>query len=141
MLAGAAVAAPPSRLDDSLFLSGAVEAASLHLLRHLGVTHILNATQVLPPHCRRGTPRSEESGDGQHARHPPVVGPGRFKVLKTVSQQVPDHLVSLLHAGYWCRQGIYSSGHWYLRASIGVLWSRTCCSRKRPRASSACGAR
>jgi hypothetical protein len=48
VLQGAATAAAPSRLADSLFLSGAVEAASLHVLRHLGVTHILNATEVRP---------------------------------------------------------------------------------------------
>ena len=46
VLQGAATAAAPSRLAPGLFLSGAVEAASLHLLRHLGVTHILNATEV-----------------------------------------------------------------------------------------------
>lgn len=46
VLQGAATAAAPSRLAPALFLSGAVEAASLHLLRHLGITHILNATEV-----------------------------------------------------------------------------------------------
>jgi hypothetical protein len=46
VLQGAATAAAPSRLAPGLYLSGAVEAASLHLLRHLGVTHILNATEV-----------------------------------------------------------------------------------------------
>lgn len=54
VLQGAATAAAPTRLEGRLFLSGAVEAASLHLLRHLGVTHILNATDVRPgepPDC------------------------------------------------------------------------------------------
>lgn len=46
VLQGAATAAPPARLAPRLFLSGAVEAASHHLLRHLGITHILNATEV-----------------------------------------------------------------------------------------------
>ena len=46
VLQGAATAAPPTRLGPHLFLSGAVEAASLHLLRRLGVSHILNATEV-----------------------------------------------------------------------------------------------
>jgi len=36
----------PSRLMPRLYLSGAVEASSLHLLRHMGITHILNATEV-----------------------------------------------------------------------------------------------
>ena len=36
----------PVALGRGLWLSGAVEATSLHLLRHLGVTHILNATEV-----------------------------------------------------------------------------------------------
>lgn len=36
----------PTRLLPRLFLSGAVEASSLHLLRHLRITHVLNATEV-----------------------------------------------------------------------------------------------
>ena len=36
----------PTRLLPRLFLSGAVEASSLHLLRHLSITHVLNATEV-----------------------------------------------------------------------------------------------
>ncbi len=48
VLQGAATAAPPTRLDERLYLSGAVEAASLHLLRRLGVTHVLNATEARP---------------------------------------------------------------------------------------------
>ncbi|KAL4436854.1 hypothetical protein ABPG75_003993 [Micractinium tetrahymenae] len=37
----------PCRLMPRLYLSGAVEASSHHLLRHLGITHILNATEDL----------------------------------------------------------------------------------------------
>lgn len=36
----------PCRLMPRLYLSGAVEASSLHMLRHLGITHVLNATEV-----------------------------------------------------------------------------------------------
>lgn len=36
--------ARPTALLPGLFLSGAVEASSIHLLRQLGITHILNAT-------------------------------------------------------------------------------------------------
>ncbi len=36
------VLAPPG----GLFLGGAVSADSHHILRHLGVTHIVNATEV-----------------------------------------------------------------------------------------------
>lgn len=36
----------PCRLMPRLYLSGAVEASSHHLLRHLGITHVLNATEV-----------------------------------------------------------------------------------------------
>ncbi|PSC74445.1 MAP kinase phosphatase with leucine-rich repeats 3 [Micractinium conductrix] len=37
----------PCRLMPRLYLSGAVEASSLHMLRHLGITHVLNATEDL----------------------------------------------------------------------------------------------
>lgn len=36
----------PCRLMPRLYLSGAVEASSHHLLKHLGITHVLNATEV-----------------------------------------------------------------------------------------------
>lgn len=44
----------PCRLMPRLYLSGAVEASSHHLLRHLGITHILNATEVRPCSLGRG---------------------------------------------------------------------------------------
>ena len=47
-LQDAAATAAPSQLLPHLFISGAVPAASYHVLRHLGVSHILNATQDLP---------------------------------------------------------------------------------------------
>ena len=47
-LQDAAATAAPSRLLPHLFISGAVPASSFHVLRHLGITHILNATQDLP---------------------------------------------------------------------------------------------
>ena len=46
VLQDAASTARPCRLLPRLYLSGAVEANSHHLLRYLGVTHILNATEV-----------------------------------------------------------------------------------------------
>lgn len=46
-LQDAAATSRPTRLLDHLYVSGAVEAASLHVLRHLGITHILNATEDL----------------------------------------------------------------------------------------------
>lgn len=47
MLQDAAATGRPSRLLGHLWVSGAVPAHSLHLLRHLGITHVLNATQDL----------------------------------------------------------------------------------------------
>lgn len=47
VLQDAAATARPTRLMPHLWVGGAVEANSLHLLRHLGVTHILNATEDL----------------------------------------------------------------------------------------------
>jgi hypothetical protein len=46
VLQQASLTGRPVRLMPRLFLSGAVEASSLHLLKHLGITHILNATEV-----------------------------------------------------------------------------------------------
>lgn len=46
-LQDAAATARPSQLLPHLYVSGAVEASSLHVLRHLGITHILNATEDL----------------------------------------------------------------------------------------------
>ena len=46
VLQQASLTGAPCRLLPSLYLSGAVEASSLHVLRHLGITHILNATEV-----------------------------------------------------------------------------------------------
>ena len=46
VLQQASLTGAPCRLMPSLYLSGAVEASSLHVLRHLGITHILNATEV-----------------------------------------------------------------------------------------------
>lgn len=46
VLQRASSTARPTRLLPRLYLSGAVEANSHHLLRHLGVSHILNATEV-----------------------------------------------------------------------------------------------
>ncbi|KAI8470555.1 MAG: hypothetical protein J3K34DRAFT_509307 [Monoraphidium minutum] len=50
-LAGAATAEAPVQVMPRLFLGGAVAADSHHLLVHMGVTHILNATEelLLPP--------------------------------------------------------------------------------------------
>jgi hypothetical protein len=48
-LQGAAATGCPTRLMPNLYLSGAVEANSHHVLRHLRITHVLNATEVL---CR-----------------------------------------------------------------------------------------
>jgi hypothetical protein len=45
-LASAAVAEAPVEVVPRLFLGGAVAADSVHLLAHLGVTHIVNATEV-----------------------------------------------------------------------------------------------
>ena len=47
VLQDAANTARPTRLLPHLWLSGAVEAHSLHVLRHLGITHVLNATEDL----------------------------------------------------------------------------------------------
>ena len=47
VLQGAAATARPTRLLPRLWVSGAVEAHSLHVLRHLGITHVLNATEDL----------------------------------------------------------------------------------------------
>ena len=46
-LQDAAATSRPTQLLAHLYVSGAVEAASLHVLRHLGITHILNATEDL----------------------------------------------------------------------------------------------
>eukprot|EP00887_Chlorella_sp_A99_P007916 scaffold12.g7916.t1 len=43
----ASVTARPVRLMPRLWISGAVEASSTYLLRHLGITHVLNATEDL----------------------------------------------------------------------------------------------
>ncbi|KDD73181.1 hypothetical protein H632_c2452p0, partial [Helicosporidium sp. ATCC 50920] len=48
VLAPCMATARPSLVVDGLYLSGAVGAASLHVLRHLGVSHVLNATADLP---------------------------------------------------------------------------------------------
>ena len=47
VLQQAIATAPPTRLLPGLYLSGAVEASSLHLLRYYGITHVLNATEDL----------------------------------------------------------------------------------------------
>jgi hypothetical protein len=47
VLQDAAATGRPTRLLPHLWMSGAVEAHSLHVLRHLGITHVLNATQDL----------------------------------------------------------------------------------------------
>jgi len=46
-LQDASATARPTQLLPHLYVSGAVEANSLHLLRHLGITHLLNATEDL----------------------------------------------------------------------------------------------
>lgn len=46
VLQQASLTGRPTRLLPRLYLSGAVEASSLHLLRHLGITHVLNATEA-----------------------------------------------------------------------------------------------
>ena len=46
-LQDAAATTRPTQLLPHLYVSGAVGAASLHVLRHLGITHILNATDDL----------------------------------------------------------------------------------------------
>jgi atypical dual specificity phosphatase len=48
VLEEAAAAAAPVRILDSLplYLGNAVAADSHHVLRHLGITHVLNATEV-----------------------------------------------------------------------------------------------
>ncbi|KAK9816445.1 hypothetical protein WJX72_000348 [[Myrmecia] bisecta] len=70
ILQDAAATARPTRLLPFLYVSGAVEANSLHLLRHLGVTHILNATEdLLQPEedagftCLRCPIRDDEEED------------------------------------------------------------------------------
>lgn len=45
-LAGAASAEAPVEIAPRLFLGGAVAADSHHLLWHMGVSHVLNATEV-----------------------------------------------------------------------------------------------
>jgi atypical dual specificity phosphatase len=47
VLQQATATARPTRLLPGLYLSGAVEASSLHLLRYYGITHVLNATEDL----------------------------------------------------------------------------------------------
>jgi predicted protein tyrosine phosphatase len=47
VLQRAAASARPARAAPGVFVSGAVGAASRHVLRHLGVTHVLNATADL----------------------------------------------------------------------------------------------
>lgn len=47
VLQQAMATAPPTCLLPGLYLSGAVEASSLHLLRYYGITHVLNATEDL----------------------------------------------------------------------------------------------
>lgn len=54
-LQDAAATARPTQLLPFLYVSGAVEASSLHVLSHLGVTHILNATEdLLQPDAAAG---------------------------------------------------------------------------------------
>ena len=48
-LQDAAATAAPTQLLPHLYISGAVPAASHHVLRHLGISHVLNATSDLPP--------------------------------------------------------------------------------------------
>ncbi len=47
VLQQATATAAPTCLLPGLYLSGAVEASSLHLLRYYGITHVLNATEDL----------------------------------------------------------------------------------------------
>jgi len=47
VLQQATATARPTCLLPGLYLSGAVEASSLHLLRYYGITHVLNATEDL----------------------------------------------------------------------------------------------
>lgn len=50
VLAVARASARPLRLLPGLYLGDAVAASSAHTLRHLGVTHVVNATEdLLPP--------------------------------------------------------------------------------------------
>ena len=46
VLQEAAEAVRPCHVWEGLYVGNAVSADSHHLLRHLGITHILNATQV-----------------------------------------------------------------------------------------------
>ena len=46
-LQDAAATARPSQLLPHLYVYLALHPASLHVLRHLGITHVLNATQDL----------------------------------------------------------------------------------------------
>lgn len=48
VLQSAAATAPPTQLLPHLYVSGAVPASAHHVLHHLGITHILNATEDLP---------------------------------------------------------------------------------------------
>lgn len=48
VLQSAAATAAPSQLLPHLYVSGAVPASAHHVLHHLGITHILNATDDLP---------------------------------------------------------------------------------------------
>jgi predicted protein tyrosine phosphatase len=47
VLQQASATAAPTALLPGLYLSGAVEASSLHILRHCGITHVLNCTEDL----------------------------------------------------------------------------------------------
>lgn len=46
VLQQASLTGRPCCLMPRLYLSGAVEASSLHLLKHMGISHVLNATEV-----------------------------------------------------------------------------------------------
>ena len=48
VLQSAAATAAPTQLLPHLYISGAVPANAHHVLHHLGISHILNATDDLP---------------------------------------------------------------------------------------------
>lgn len=74
-LQDASATARPTQLLPYLYVSGAVEASSLHVLRHLGITHILNATEdlLLP---------EESAGFKYPPHHPPISTQNSFSALQ-----------------------------------------------------------
>ena len=72
----------PLQILPGLYVGGAVTADSHHLLRHMGITHIVNATEeVLPPPASAGfqvRASLSREGEGPHCR---VKGGGCMRGL------------------------------------------------------------